>query len=382
MRNKKGYIKLYSIITIVLLLTSLKPSTAQLEKDAVLFESAYTADWLRNFSGGIQSGNAYLGMLDFALTLNTGRTGLWNNGQVYLQIENTHGATPSDNLTGDIQVFSNIENGDYTYLYMAYYRHQLDDLVITAGVHDLNSIFHASEVGSAFINSSFGIMPGASLNFPFSIFPKNSLALVGEYQLNNRIIVNAGIYDGDPGTLDEYPYNLDLTVNSDQGYTAIAEIHLIRKSEEGREGTYKIGTQYNSGQYVDFSNGDEKTGNFGVYAIADYMVTKDIGFFAQLSYAPEQYNVNPIYGGAGMNLFSPFSNRDDDIIGLAFAYAKMNENFNAFDLGHESVLELTYHWALSKNIVIQPDVQYIINPGATSGLDNALVGMFRFNLSY
>jgi porin len=52
---------------------------------------------------------------------------------------------------------------------------------------------------------------------------------------------------------------------------------------------------------------------------------------------------------------------------------------NTIDIG-ELALEFTYKIHVFEHYSIQPNVQYIINPGANSTLNNALVATMRFNI--
>ena len=45
-------------------------------------------------------------------------------------------------------------------------------------------------------------------------------------------------------------------------------------------------------------------------------------------------------------------------------------------------IPFTYQIFIAENYVVQPNLQYIINPGATQGVDNALVGTLRLSLSF
>jgi porin len=49
------------------------------------------------------------------------------------------------------------------------------------------------------------------------------------------------------------------------------------------------------------------------------------------------------------------------------------------DVG-EMAIELTYKLHLFEYYSIQPNLQYIINPGANTSLNNALVASVRFNI--
>ena len=73
--------------------------------------TGYISEGVTNIDGGAETGSAYLGMIDLSATFNTETAGLWNNGIFYVQLESTHGGTPSFDYIGDLQVSSNIENG-------------------------------------------------------------------------------------------------------------------------------------------------------------------------------------------------------------------------------------------------------------------------------
>ena len=49
---------------------------------------------------------------------------------------------------------------------------------------------------------------------------------------------------------------------------------------------------------------------------------------------------------------------------------------------HETVLEATYQAALTDWLTFQPEVQYVINPGATAPAPNAVVVGARFSLTF
>ena len=48
--------------------------------------------------------------------------------------------------------------------------------------------------------------------------------------------------------------------------------------------------------------------------------------------------------------------------------------------GHETAIELTYRARITDGLEVQPDIQYIVNPGTDPALDNALVFGIRIEL--
>lgn len=371
--------RIISFAVVLCIASQINTSRCQ-ESEPISYGASYVSDWGRNISGGIEQGNFYMGMIDLSLSLDFEQMNLWKGGEFYIQVENTHGATPTADLVGDIQTFSNIENGDGTYLYMLWYKQTLGNFSATIGVHDLNSEFVATEYGGTFINSSFGIQPSASLNVPTSIFPKPVLGVVLDYQINDYFLVRTGIYDGEPVSDPDDIYNLDFTISNTEGLLSISEAQYSHELS-GKTGTYKLGVLYHTAEFNNMANGETTAGNYNIYAIIDQQINDNMGAFAQIGFADKEYNLNPFYLGGGINLTPTFFNREDDVLGLAFAYAKLSEHAG-FDKDHETAIELCYDIAINDHIVFQPDLQYIINPGATSAVDNALIGFMRLKIEF
>ena len=72
-RMYKRYQHIIYSLCIIVLYTS--PLNAQINVN-----SAYIGESLKNFSGGIQTGQTCRGIIDFSISFNTKDLGLWNNG--------------------------------------------------------------------------------------------------------------------------------------------------------------------------------------------------------------------------------------------------------------------------------------------------------------
>lgn len=367
-------------------------SYSQEKESAILLEGSYVAEGVSNFNGGINTGGNYQGMIDLMATFDTEKAGLWKGGSTYVQLESTHGGNPSATNIGDYQVASNIDNGYYTYLYQAWYNQEFSKFSFLVGIHDLNSEFLASDYAGEYMNSSFGIMPAVSMNVPVPIFPKATLGTVLRYKATDDINIQLGIYDGDPMDLDSDPYYQNFSLGKDDGFLSVLEVWTPTLKKEGYDGTLKIGAFHHSAEFA--SNTDTtKTynGNFGVYFVLDQLIIpfnandeKGLGMFATLGVVPGDRNSNNYSWGLGFNYMAPFKGRTNDIIGLA-AHS-VNVNFPQTDLsvnkGTETVVECFYKLSINDNIQVQPELQYIINPGAESLYDNATVGLIRAYFSF
>ena len=286
----------------------------------------FVGEFVNNFRGGIETGSRYLGLIDASLHFNLDRAGLINGGELYLQFEHTHGGTPTADLVGDFQAFSNIENGNYYfYLYEFWYKNFFGNLSFQAGVIDLNVDFLASDNGGLYANSSFGIIPAASMNIPVPIFPKNALGVVIGYDINKSLKIQTSVFDGDPASLDDQENGLDFQLSSDQGFLSVTEFHV---NSTVSNGIYKLGFAYHSGTFVQVVDSSEKKGNMAIYSIIDKEILIDkLKAFLLIGWTPEDYNYNSLFFGGGINLSAPLFERDDDMLGLAFAYAHLSNTF-------------------------------------------------------
>jgi porin len=103
---------------------------------------------------------------------------------------------------------------------------------------------------------------------------------------------------------------------------------------------------------------------------------RELDFFLRASAGPSDRNLIDAYFDGGLNLKAPFESRPDDVLGLAFGYARISPKASAAqrDLqaatgspmpieDFEAAIELTYKMQLAKGLWFQPDLQYIIHSG-------------------
>jgi porin len=354
-------------------------------KRPLTFEASYIGDNVNNLSGGIKTGSCYLGMANILLNFDFEKAGLWKGGQFYINAANTHGVSPSFELLGDVQVASNIDAGNHTYLQEVWFKQALGKVELTLGLQDLNVEFANSANGALYMNSSFGILPVISGNITPPIFPLTALGLTAKWNISeNAIWVNA-LYDGSPTDFDYNPYNVKWQFISGDGLLAISEYQYNATIME-LPGTYKIGGYAHSHiieESLHKNIPDSLNHNiFGLYAYADQKLwqnsNKSIDLFAQLGYSPCTSSTNDFYLGLGVNYSGLFSKEGADILGLAFAHEHFKDGMKS-----ETAVELTYQYQLTNNIFIQPDFQYIINPaGLGITLKNCLAMNFRFGISF
>jgi len=355
------------------------------KEEALSFEASYIGDNVNNLSGGIKTGSKYLGMANLRLSFDVEKAGLWKKGQFYLNAANTHGASPSSELLGDMQVASNIDAGNHTYIQEFWFKQALGQFELTAGLQDLNVEFANSEYGGLFMNSSFGILPVISTNVSAPIFPLTTLGITAKWNISPKVSWLGAVYDGSPTDFDYNPYNIKWRLASGDGVLAISELQY-NANIKSLPGTYKVGI-YSHNHVIENSLDENVTDSLennivGLYAYADQKVweqnNKSLGLFAQLGYSPSDASTNNYYLGLGLNYAGLFTKQGTDVLGLAVAH----QHFTG-GLSSETAIELTYQYQLTKNIFIQPDFQYIINPAGTGEtLNNCFAANLRFGISF
>lgn len=341
--------------------------------------------------GGIESGYAQMGLLQLNMDADTDKMNWWKNGMWKIQLQSTYGHQPTDNLTGDAQVFSNIEHGNYTYLYQFWYRHELGRTNLLLGKHDMNTLFFTSDYAGNYINSSFGIMPVASLNVPVSIFPSTTLGTAISYSFTPELKIRGGVYNGFPGKITRTNLGTDLNLHPSRGLFYIGEAQWETEFMK-MPGKYKMGLFYHGGTFANRCNPQvSHTGASGFYLLIDQalsMNTKEqtrLGSFLQLGHSPDPCSLNDFYLALGFHYHAPWGMDHDNSLGVGLAHASTNdrlEDRNADYQRCETAIELTYKHHLGEHLVVQPDLQYILNPGMKTATQNCLVGMIRMNWTY
>lgn len=377
----------FTILHLIFLLSSTLSAQAQANEcnKFLCFEAEYTGDIVNNFRGGLKRGTAYLGMANIQISFDVEKAGVLKGSSFFLHAANTHGAMPSKDYFGDLQVASNIEAGNHTFFQEIWIAYSLSDFRIIAGLQDLNVEFASSEYGSLFLNSSFGILPVISANIQAPIFPLTSPGITGSWQINDKTSWLTAIYDGSPTDFDFNPYNTNWQFNSGDGILIITELQRSLRLRE-LKGMYKLGC-YTHNHFIEARTNKEFPDSLyhttdGFYAYADQQILKSgskfIGLFTQIGLSPSKSCFNKLYIGFGLNASGFFKKENPGTFGLAVAHLDFFEKS-----GNETVIEFTYQKQIAENISIQPDIQYIINPSGTNTTpSNCLLGMIRFGLSF
>ena len=368
------------------------------ERIGISFEAVFTGEYWANTRGGFEKDQTHLYNLDVTATLDTEQAGLWDDGKFFCHILSDGGGRMlTEEIVGDSQTVSNIEAPKATRLYELWYEQLFLNrrLSLLLGLHDYNAEFAVTEYGSLYINSSFGISRDISGGARPGIFPLAAAGARMKLVPNRAWGLMLGVYDGDPGDPGSDKRFLQRFDFDGKGGALIGFETAYHFAQDTLPGTVKAGFWNNTGKFEDCLDIDEngnpikRKGNKGWYLIADKMLFREkeeqgLGAFLQLGWAPDD-NINEFdsYVGAGLNYKGMIPHRDKDEAGIALAYASVSDKMVDV-LGRdkaEATLEITYKAVVNEHIALQPDIQFVFNPGGDPTVEDAVVAGMRLEIS-
>lgn len=358
-----------------------------LEQRGVEMELIATHDYVANVDGGLRRTSGVLGNIDLTATIDTEKAGLWNSGTMFFYALGNYGRNPTE-FVGDLQATNNIEAYDTAKLYEGWYEHQwLDGRVsFLGGLHDLNSEFNTLEYAGALINSSFGIEIDISQVGP-SIFNTTALGSRLRLKPTESSYIQSAIYDGIPGSpSSQRGTRIDFREGDgtfsiiEVGYTALPETPWFKIAG---------GWWYHTAEFEDYA-GEMRDSNWGLYGIGEATlftpeeIGTGVGFFLQYGNADRTRNQIKNYWGAGLQLSGVIPDRDDDTLSFGINQARNSGGYREITedtTAAETVLEFTYQMQVTPWFSLQPDLQWVKNPGTSKSTDDALVLGVRTEVS-
>ena len=343
-----------------------------LEDKGITLEASYIFEYANNLSGGAVQDSTYLDNFLGGVGLDGDKMGM-AGASFYLNVLGNNGHDPGPStMVGDAQGVSNIETIDKWQIYEAWYEQRLgENFSVKLGQYDFNSEFDVIETAGLFLHPSHGIGPDISQTTPSifaDLFPGIRLA----YEMAN-------------GRYLQTVYTVNSDVVPDDKMIAV---EYGKQAAEGESSTrYAIGLwYYTNGSTTDIAGGViSETNNQGVYALYERSLTEKLNAYIRYGVADDDLNQYSSYLGLGAVYTGLIDGRDEDQLGLAVAIASNSSVYKAVTptaTSNETNIELSYRIQVNDWLAIQPDLQYVIDPGADNSLPNATLFMVRFEAGF
>jgi len=386
----------------------------------------YTAEVWGNTSGGLKHGTVYTGLLDFGVNLDLEKAVGWQGASVSTTWFWLSGRDASEDLVGNFLTISSIAGFNTLRMLELWFQQNLldDKISLRFGQLTADSEFVISDYGSTFINGTFGWPAFLYTNIPAG-GPSSPMGTLGARLALHPVdwfTFQTAVYQGNVYDQNVNRNGFRWRLDGENGFLFLNEAQARwnhRDEETGLPGQLKAGMWIQTGQLADTLAESTNSGNYGWYFVLDQMLYREpsaelpapsgksqhgksvgngrssksfkapvsleksdqgLGFFGRIAFTGEDRNFVNFYFDTGITYKGLIPTRDEDTIGLAFACAQIGNTAQdtlihegSVGVGAEMVLEFTYQAQITKWLVIQPDLQYIINPGGTQDLENAFV---------
>ncbi|HVE20954.1 MAG TPA: carbohydrate porin [Acidocella sp.] len=356
---------------------------------------------LGNLTGGVKQGSTMQGVTTATLDVDLGKAVGLQGGAFHASALQIHGQPLSPAYLDDLQTANGNEAENTTRLWELWYDQQFfkNSFDVKIGQQSIDNEFLISTGSSLFVNTAAGwpLLPSSDLYGGGPAYPLSSLGVRLRGTPANNVTVLAGVFDDNPGggAFEDDAQKLDVSgtrFNLNTGALFIAEVQYATKLR-GLPGTYKLGGWYDTGFFPDQllgtdglplsapdSNGNPimHKGNYSLYGVVDQTVwqsaadtSRTLNVFARIMGAPTNQNLINFAFNGGVTVTAPLPGRDNDQAGIDFGLGQVSSRAASLDRaagmpprGTEELIELTYQAQITPWLQVQPDVQYIVNPGA------------------
>lgn len=386
------------------------------------FSLTYTNNIAGNPVGGKTQGFTYTDNLGFGASVNLDKVIGWEGATFIVSGLNRAGTSLSEQYIGNQFTVQQVFGGQTAMFYALVLEQKLfdDRVAIKLGRFSTGDDFASSPLYWMYMNNGIDGNPQAlPVNTQFSAYPWAVWAARLLVKPTDDTKVLAGVYQVSDRVFDRAYHGLDWSMRSDDGVLMITQwgwspeffkrpVSSSARTSDGKEavdyksakaavadvreaglpGNYWFGAYYSPWQFNQFGSPDKASNSYGFYWHADQMVYQPVAgedqglkIWSAVVLSPQQniaklpFQVN---GGLVYQGLIPMRPEDSTMFGVV--YGKFSEDYaESLDAtgGGYAEYELVFEWGhrvqLSEFFYAQPNIQWVINPGGTGQIPNALV---------
>jgi len=386
----------------------------RLKEQGLEFFAYYNAIVSGNPVGGAKHDAAYADDFYFGLKLDLEKAAGWTGASFMLSGVNRDGESISPSIGSQYDVMQ-LVGGQNIFLYQVTFEQKFfsDKFSFKLGRLSAGDDFATSSLYGYYLNNAIdGNIRAALFDTRFSAYPFPVWGGRIKVQATEEIYVMSGAYQVSDEMFMPSRNGLDFGIRSDDGFLWLNQIgwkpefnkpelsgseSLSGKEPIGLKGHYFAGAWWSSWHYPQFGNPETQDDSFGFYLHADQMLYQEkpgsaqgLTVFTTLTYAPQDsIAIVPLQSSTGLLYRGAIPGRDEDMTIFGFTvgkfsrdYARTVEAAGAGDPHEEMVLEWGYRIQFTPWAYFQPDLQYVIDPGGTGNIPDALVVGTQFGLRF
>ncbi|PZR72338.1 MAG: carbohydrate porin [Chthoniobacterales bacterium] len=370
----------------------------------------YNSIFSGNVRGGIHPRHAtYVDDAWLGFKFNLEKLVGWRGGLFVVSGINRNGDDLTTKYIGSIFSTQQSVGGQRPFLYQVFLEQKLLEGRLRAklGRFSASDDFNGSPLYGYSVNNGIdGDIRNVLFDTRFSAYPFAVWAAALLYDPTPEFNAKFGLFQTSSRMFENDDNGLNWGIEGRDGYTAIIQIGWspqffmspVSSAPTGKEssapvmkglpGHYWIGFTYSDWEgYRRFAGGFEDR-SYGFYVHGDQMIYQEApgsdqgltAFVASGYYPQSEIAIVPFQVNLGLNYKGLFPGRDRDHTMLHFIYGDLSRDY-ARSLrkpgGHlaeaEKVIEVAHRFQLTPWSYFQPDIQYVIDPGGTGDIPNALV---------
>ncbi|MGL6160793.1 carbohydrate porin [Microbulbifer sp.] len=371
----------------------------ELSEQGFEFFAYYNAIIASNVAGGIRSETNYAGDLFTGINLDLERLIGWQDTVFTLSATNKHGSDITPSVGSQYSVMQ-VVGGQTTFLYNVTLEKGFadDDILVkfgrmTAGDDFVGSPFYTYSLNNA-VNGQIRavLFDGVMTAYPFAVWGGRVKAKPAEDHT-----LQVGLFQLTDDMFDPDKHGLDFGFSSDDGVSIFLQYDWTPKFK-GRPARFYGGLNQNFGFDMDKFNSPDTLDRFTrFYGGADYQFCSEapgseegLYLFATLAYTSrEEVAIMPVQSSLGVHYKGLFAERPDDRTVFFVTYGQFSDDYSdeqvaagGSEVDYEMVFELGHRIQVAPYAYIQPDIQFIKNPGGTGRIADATVLGVQFGISF
>jgi len=395
-----------------------------LDKHGIELSTTYTSDIAGNPVGGkIPGGFTYADNFTFACLVETEKLFGWHGGYFRMNTLQRDGLSLSQKNIGNFYRVQQLADGHTFKWYELSYQQDFfkDRWSLKFGRLGINNDFDVSPLYWLYMNHAIdSTTRGFAIDGKLPTYPNAVWGSRLKINLTSTTALRLGIYQMTTPSLnglnwDFYPSNGALLIGQyswSPEFCKPTSLHKKNSSSslkrtddstslksfgkpvdiaklKGLEGHYWVGGYYSSWEYRQLNTPTNAPNSYGLYYHADQTVYRpnplnDVGLVLWSSYVlcpQENISIVTFQANAGAIYTGLIPGRMDDSLIFGSSYGDFSSSLAGTPLArsqggtptYELIYELGYRMNFTKFFYIQPDIQWIINPGGTGHIPSALV---------
>lgn len=400
-----------------------------LDDSGVELSASYTNNIAGNPVGGMTQSFAYADNFSFGMQLDFEKLIKWQGLTLTVSALDRNGSNLSARDIGNQFTVQQVYGTETVVFYALVLEQRLleDKVGIKLGRFSTGDDFASSPLYWLYMNNGIDGNPQAlPVNTAFSAYPASVWGARLRVDPSPEWFAMGGVYQAT--SLNLYrDHGLDWSMNKSDGVLMIGQVGwtpeffkkpvAASKPSDGKSlaegkttrpvsadaemrglpGHYWFGAYYSPWQFAQFGSTETASNSYGFYWHADQMIWQEepgsdqgLTLWSAFVLSPQQ-NISklPFQVNSGIVYKGLVPARDQDITMLGFVYGNFSDDYagtvaasGAGTPSYEIALEAGYRIQVTKFAYIQPNVQWIINPGGTGNIPNALVLGAQMNVTF